>query len=284
MTEEKKDSRDEKLIEELYEKLWWYTYEADDEEFDEKEVDAIVRLLDVLEPVGEDRGFKPGADAALDRFWKRYGEEEKSDDDKKVISPKPKEKKRKKIFVRMAIGVAACAVLLVSVNVGSYALRNKSFFEIVREEVGRTEITVTGNTEGFEENMDTSVNCESWAEVEEIVGEDILVPGELPKGYEMKSLRILNTDTTKIVIGRYENEEGYYLRIRIDIYQDEYKKDMLQYDSSWAFLEEDTFGHKVQYYRNGNEIEAFFEEGRCIYYILGNKDIETVKKVVNGMT
>ena len=77
---EKKEPRDEKLIEELYERLWWYTYEASEEEFDEKEVDAITRLLDVLEPVYDDPAYEPGADAALKRFWERYGEEEECRD------------------------------------------------------------------------------------------------------------------------------------------------------------------------------------------------------------
>ena len=75
---ENKEPRDEKLIEELYERLWWYTYEASEEEFDEKEVDAITRLLDVLEPVHDDQAYEPGADAALKRFWERYGEEEEN--------------------------------------------------------------------------------------------------------------------------------------------------------------------------------------------------------------
>ena len=75
---EKKESRDEKLIEELYEKLWWYTHEATDEEFDEKEVDAITRLLDILEPVHDDQAYASGADAALQRFWERYWEEEEA--------------------------------------------------------------------------------------------------------------------------------------------------------------------------------------------------------------
>lgn len=283
MTEEKKDSRDEKLIEELYEKLWWYTYEADDEEFDEKEVDAIVRLLDVLEPVGEDRGFKPGADAALDRFWKRYGEEEKSDDDKKVISPKPKEKKRKKIFVRMAIGVAACAVLLVSVNVGSYALRNKSFFEIVREEVGRTEITVTGNTEEIEEKPDSSVRCDSWSEVEELVGEDVLEPSYLPEGYEIQEIVIQSLEPKKVIEAKYRDLSGHYIRIRIDIYQEIYKHDVLQYDEEWTLLSEDKDGYKAQYYGKDNMIEVFFIRNKEVYYILSNDSLETLQSIVLKM-
>ena len=73
---EKKDAHDEKLIEELYERLWWYTHEATDEEFDEKEVDAITRLLDILEPVYDDPVYAGGPAAALQRFRERYGETE----------------------------------------------------------------------------------------------------------------------------------------------------------------------------------------------------------------
>ena len=226
---ENKEPRDEKLIEELYERLWWYTYEASEEEFDEKEVDAITRLLDVLEPVHDDRAYEPGADAALKRFWERYGEEEENaspdtdvsfssetadengaehrelDDgeesggedsagmDSSSDAPmedasepegeaaKAAAKQRsgrrgrwRKRLIRIAIGTAACVVLLISVNVGSYALRKKSFFEIVREEMGRTEITVTGNTEGIEDAADDGIECSSWEEVEEIIGENII--------------------------------------------------------------------------------------------------------------
>ena len=229
---ENKESRDEKLIEELYEKLWWYTYEASDEEFDQKEVDAIVRLLDVLEPVYEDQAYKPGAEASLKRFWERYGEEEENaamepnpDSEEGTFGPEaaaaeadvsveldmepegdggrketdaaagPVETlsemaersassgrggRWRKLLIRIAIGAAACVVLLISVNVGCYALRRKSFFEIVRDGVGRTEITVTGNTEGIEDRDDVNINCSTWKEVEEIVGTDILEPAYIP--------------------------------------------------------------------------------------------------------
>ena len=261
---EKKESRDEKLIEELYEKLWWYTHEASDEEFDEKEVDAITRLLDILEPVCDDRAYASGADAALERFWERYGEEEenasipdeaaapaaaqaeestapaaaqteepadpaairageaaaaeaahakrlsgseiqggedrRNGEERKAERPadgtsqKPgRGSKWKKRFTRIAIGAAACLVLLISVNAGSYAIMDQSFFEIVREEMGRTEITVTGNTKEFETETDDSVTCSSWKEVQEIVGEDILTPAYIPEGYELESLVVKNT-------------------------------------------------------------------------------------------
>ena len=322
---ENKEPRDEKLIEELYERLWWYTYEASEEEFDEKEVDAITRLLDVLEPVHDDQAFEPGADAALKRFWERYGEEEENasvssetdasasgdasagEDDAEhrelhaeempaaetsaaetaktvKTSAKPgRGSKWRKRLIRIAIGTAACVVLLVSVNVGSYALRKKSFFEIVREEVGRTEITVTGNTEGIEENIDDGIECSSWEEVEEIIGENILEPVYIPEGYELKSLIIQDTDSRKILIGRYENKDGYYLKFRINVYQEDFRKDMMQYDGNWEPVEEENLKYNIQYYNCNDVYEAFFTERNCAYYILCNESIDDLKNVVYGM-
>ena len=322
---ENKEPRDEKLIEELYERLWWYTYEASEEEFDEKEVDAITRLLDVLEPVHDDQAFEPGADAALKRFWERYGEEEenasvssetdtsasgKSDAEEddaehrelhaeempaaetsaaetaKTVktSAKPgRGSKWRKRLIRIAIGAAACVVLLVSVNVGSYALRKKSFFEIVREEVGRTEITVTGNTEEFEENVDDAIECDSWEEAEELVGIDILKPTYIPNGYKLKSLILQSIESRKIIVGRYENEEGFFLRIRIKVYEDNFKKDMMQYNEEWNMMGEELLNDGVQYYCNKNMYEAFFSKNNATYYVLNNEHMEIVEQVVEGM-
>lgn len=322
---ENKEPRDEKLIEELYERLWWYTYEASEEEFDEKEVDAITRLLDVLEPVHDDQAYEPGADAALKRFWERYGEEEENasvsseadtsasaeaaaeEDDTEhrelhaeempaaetsaaetaktvKTSAKPgRGSKWRKRLIRIAIGTAACVVLLVSVNVGSYALRKKSFFEIVREEVGRTEITVTGNTEGIEEAADGDIECSSWEEVEEIIGENILEPTYIPQEYELKSLVIRNTDSRKVLIGQYESKDGYYFRFRINVYQEDFRKDIMQYNKDWNLIKED-LQNDVQYYNNIRDTyEAFFSQDKCTYYISTNSDIKILEKVVDGM-
>lgn len=349
---EKKEPRDEKLIEELYERLWWYTYEASEEEFDEKEVDAITRLLDVLEPVYDDPAYEPGADAALKRFWERYGEEEdisgsaletevpisaeavsedEADQELRVketsvsdtsasertqwsageisadeipvsmetadgeasgteaaetirISAKTgRSRKWRKHLIRLAIGAAACVVLLISVNVGSYALRKKSFFEIVREEMGRTEITVTGNTEEFETNSDDALECSSWEEVKKIVGEDILEPTYIPEGYELKNLTIQNMDTRKILLGRYENDDGDYLKIRVIVYREEFKKDITEYGEGWEVIDDKRLDDTIQFYKKENIFEAIFPEGKCMYYIVTNSNIEVLKMVVDGM-
>jgi|GEM_PF-146426 len=60
----------DKLVECLEGRLRWLTYGAADEEFDMEEVEAIVSLLMVLEPIQEPEYFN--AEKALERFWKYY--------------------------------------------------------------------------------------------------------------------------------------------------------------------------------------------------------------------
>ena len=316
---EKKESRDEKLIEELYEKLWWYTHEATDEEFDEKEVDAITRLLDILEPVHDDQAYASGADAALQRFWERYGEEEEAagtdvdaeedfsfaetagtvraatdvrehgNVDSEKLSRKSFGKSSvhqrsgrwRRVIVRIGIGLAACVVLLVTVNMGCYAIKKKSFFEIVRDGVGRTEIIVTGNVEAIEDGEDNVVECSSWEKAEELVGEDLLEPTYIPEGYELRALTVQNAELRKYVKGWYDDGNEKYLRIYVNIYQDEFKKDMAQYED-WKLIEEDDEKKYQIYFREG-VYEAFLFRGKCVYYILNNESKEILNKVVNGI-
>ena len=341
---EKKDAHDEKLIEELYERLWWYTHEATDEEFDEKEVDAITRLLDILEPVYDDPVYAGGPAAALQRFRERYGETETdapsaggdlravdtaADEERAVdaesaaavvsaavasvehaaleepeaavpapavvsaagtVSGKHGRKASgrrrggwRRIVVRIGIGLAACLVLLVTVNVGCYAIKEKSFFEIVREGVGRTEITVTGNVEGVEIE-ETFEECSSWNQAEKIVGENVLKPDYIPEGYELKSLEVQNDiELKKIIVGRYENEEGYFIILRISVYQEEFGEGAMQYDQNWDILNGEASEQGSSLYNKDDTFEIFFSKGKCLYYVSNNESIDILKDFVDGI-
>ena len=81
-----KELQNEKLINDLYEKLHWYTFEASDEQFDAEEVDAIVQLLDVLEPMKEDPRFPSDPAAARERFNRRFGVEEDGAGEVDIVS------------------------------------------------------------------------------------------------------------------------------------------------------------------------------------------------------
>ena len=315
---EKKDAHDEKLIEELYERLWWYTHEATDEEFDEKEVDAITRLLDILEPVYDDPVYAGGPAAALQRFRERYGETEtdapsaggdlRAMDTAAAASEEPEAavpapavvsaagtvsgkhgrkasgRRRggwRRIAVRIGIGLAACLVLLVTVNVGCYAIKEKSFFEIVREGVGRTEITVTGNVgEDFEISANEAMKCSSWDEVEKLVGEDIDVPKDIPQTYKLESLEVQSSELSKTVVAWYKDEEDHFLRIHIKVYQENFTKDIVMYEKEWTMISEKD---GIQFYTNNEAYIALFSKDRSMYYILNNDTLDNLEKIVAGI-
>lgn len=311
---DKKPFHDEKLIEELYEKLWWYTYEATDEEFNTKEVDAIVRLLEVLEPIKEDQTYEPGADAAYERFQKRYGAElahmadldedaeegeeaeasqtSFSEPPLEILSEKEEapEKKReepgrasksRKILLRIAATAAACLVLVVSLNMGTYALQRKSFFEIIEERIGKTKVIVTGNEE-IEENTSGDIACETWEEVEEILGEKVLRVNYIPDGYVLEEMTVGLMQEKDKVFAEYRNGDKY-IRIVIYVFPNNYSRNMLVYDDEWKLIKEDVEGKKTQYYSKDNIVEAFFMYGKGTYYISSNEKLETLEMMVNDM-
>lgn len=93
-----KDPRDEKLIEELYEKLDWYTFVASNEEYDAKKVEAILNLLEELDPWPESirrqvenygRTSEERVDEAFDRFKKKYKLTDEDIASKNTMSPPP---------------------------------------------------------------------------------------------------------------------------------------------------------------------------------------------------
>lgn len=63
-----KSPQDDRLVKELYEKLNWFTFQAEDEEFDEKQVKAILELLDTLDPVDFEGGEKECMQKEKPRF------------------------------------------------------------------------------------------------------------------------------------------------------------------------------------------------------------------------
>lgn len=341
-----KGKRDEKLIEELYEKLYWYTYEASEEEFDDKEVDAIVRLLDVLDPKEDDPKFPSDPEAAFERFKSRYGLEEefaeadaeaeeaasgrgmgmaastdadvnaeaaggseeeaavrfggtdsivldvepgadREPDNGDVMESRENGKKNgvkwRRRLVRIATGAAACLVLMLSVNFGSYALKKKSFFEVVRDEVGRTKVTVTGNVDGIDENEANAVIYDSWEEVESILNAKFLKPTYLPDDYVLDFISINDMDYRKIVLARYNAGEKN-IRIKIDLYSDNYSNNTILYDDSWQLVKEDNNDRKIRYYTKDDQVGAFFTDDKAIYFFFTNDSIYNIEKVIKGMS
>lgn len=337
-----KGKRDEKLIEELYEKLYWYTYEASEEEFDDKEVDAIVRLLDVLDPKEDDPKFPSDPEAAFERFKSRYGLEEefaemdaeaeeaasgsgmgmaaaadadvnaeaaggseevaavrfggtdsivldvepgadREPDNGDVMESRENGKKNgvkwRRRLVRIATGAAACLVLMLSVNFGSYALKKKSFFEVVRDEVGRTKVTVTGNVDGIDDASGSIKIYNDWGEVKDTIKCNLLILNNLPEGYVLNQITLQDLGVKKRIIAQYTNNDKYIIE-KINIYDGDYSERTVMIDESWEFIEED---QGISYYKNGDKLEVFFVHETEMYFISSNEKLNELKVIIKNL-
>ena len=293
-----KEPQNEKLINDLYEKLNWYTFEASNEQFDAKEVDAIVQLLDVLEPMKEDPRYPSDPAAARERFYKRYGlEAERAEQngsaektgitaedgtDRETAEGKPKKRKKKKMFVRFAAGLVACLVLMLSVNVGSYALKKKSFFEVVRDGIGRTKVTVTGNIEGIDDSSTDISKYNSWADVKTIVEDKILLPGYIPKEFSLDEIVINNTISKVSILAKYITNEKI-LTYEINICPQNYYERYIQYDDEWVLIDEEGDDNEIQYYAKGGQTEALFTYNNGVYLIRGDVTLSELKSIVHNL-
>lgn len=297
-----KEPQNEKLINDLYEKLNWYTFEASNEQFDAKEVDAIVQLLDVLEPMKEDPVYPSDPAAARERFYKRYGlEAERAEQngsaektgitaedgtDRETAEGKPKKRKKKKMFVHFAAGLVACLVLMLSVNVGSYALKKKSFFEVVLEEVERTKIIVTGNEDPLEEGNESVIEFSEWEEVENYLNMNLLEPEYLPPNYEIDEITLRESGSRTIVLARYINKlSDRNLHVEVDYFEGDYSKRALVNDNKWKKIEDIHDNFNSLYYESNkyNCIKAMFTDDKKIYIILCQETIDELKKVTESM-
>ena len=305
-----KELQNEKLINDLYEKLHWYTFEASDEQFDAEEVDAIVQLLDVLEPMKEDPRYPSDPAAARERFNRRFGVEEdraerliegvadvEGDESVKISNSMSvagigsgkagikKVWKRKNVFVRVGVGVAACLVLMLSVNVGSYALKKKSFFEVVYDEIGRTKLTVTGNEETLEDD-EVIMEFSTWTEVENYLSMDLLEPEYLPPNYIIKKITLRDCGSRTILLVRYENSlSDNVLQIEVDFYEGDYSERTLVNDANWTLLQDIHDELNSQYFENNKykSVKVIFTKDKNVYILLCQESVEELKKITESM-
>lgn len=290
-----KELQNEKLINDLYEKLHWYTFEASDEQFDAEEVDAIVQLLDVLEPMKEDPRFPPDPAAARERFDRRFGVEEDAAGEVDIVSEaetdgvkagRKRGWKRKKFLIRLGVGVAACIVLMLSVNVGSYALKQKSFFEIVVEEVWRMKITVTGNEDALTAENENIIEFSSWHEVEDYLETDLLEPEYIPPNYVFDKITVTKSGARTALFALYSNNvSNTNLQIKVDIFEGKYSERALMNDKNWILLDnvDDIFGSKYYISEKYKCVRGIFTEENKIYILLCQESIEELKKIIESM-
>ena len=204
---------------------------------------------------------------------------------------KPSFRSRLRRALSTAPGKIAAGFLIVLcgitfVGIGTSAVQQKAFFEIVRDGVNSMKITVTGNTMESETSSqevvydDTErVYYDSWDEVKE-ENPDIMTPGYIPEGLELEELYERDYGSYTLIEGKYNNllQTGG-LNIRIKSFRTNYREIGIKDPSEWKLIEYNQLTD-VSYYQLGEIYKAIWKNMNNIYSIEGN-DLTIVKEVMN---
>ena len=191
---------------------------------------------------------------------------------------KPPFRSRLRRALSTAPGKIAAGFLIVLcgitfVGIGTSAVQQKAFFEIVRDGVNSMKITVTGNTMESETSSqevvydDTErVYYDSWDEVKE-ENPDIMTPGYIPEGLELEELYGEDGKNYFRYIALYsKQDEESFLIIRINSFPEQYMEVGNISENSWKVIEQDELS-EVTFYQLEKQFKASWKDGTCLYTV-----------------
>ncbi len=203
---------------------------------------------------------------------------------------KPPFRRRLRKFFTGVPGKVAAGFLFVlcgitCLGIGTSAVQQKPFFEIVRDGVNSMKITVTGNTMESEPASEQVVYDEtervyygSWDEVKE-ENPDIMTPGYIPEGLELEELYGEDYGDYSFYMGIYagDNNSGD-LAIQIRDYKEGYLKVGTVREENWSLVDEDNT-HGITYYRLEALYKASWNQDNCLYTIEYG-DLSEIEEIV----
>lgn len=222
MNTEKLEQKDkDNFKEEIKQRLRWYTFEAPEEEINEKEIEALVKLLQVL-----DKEEKPmDGQAAYERF-KEYKTAWETDEARLSHLPLEKtepegsartEKKKPLLHKRKMASTAVAAVIMAAVfavggTVGVHAEKNGGFFHwLKKDETGVTMITSPQNVNVGTDTSNTST-YNSLKDVPTEYQKYVIGPEDLEslKEFELQGIETIKMDSfsevcSKLICSSGEN-------------------------------------------------------------------------------
>ncbi len=256
------------MIQILKKKLYWYTYAADEKDFDYEEVQAISKLLNVIDPIKEGKLSDP--EGSYDKFKERY-----------QIKSNTKLK-----YKKILMGAAALFSVIIILNIGSYASSNKSFFQIMIDKINGVQLETTGESRELAFKNATESVYEAWKDIDVTYKESILIPSFIPADMELYKITTQETENVNMLIAEYINDDaGMHLYMEINLFDTAVNVKMnAPFGNEWTFLEEEQMEiGNIQYYQCEDEYKAFFVNGNCYYGISCNSSLQDLKKVVESM-
>lgn len=186
---------------------------------------------------------------------------------------------------KIAAAAAAVIVVCAGYSIGTSAVQQKPFLEVVRDGIHGFKVTVTGNEMESEErgSIDSSdydkIYYGSWEEVAE-VNPDILIPEYIPEGLELDELYMQDCGEYIRYVGDYRgNKENDTLRIDVRYYAGGYAKSDLENEEMGILIDED---NNISYFQIENYYIAVWKENRIIYIVKGNS-LENIKKIITQL-
>lgn len=201
--------------------------------------------------------------------------------------------KKRKRFLASAWGKIAVALLAVVVvgagySIGTSAVQQKPFLDVVRDGINGFKVTVTGNEMESEAvaSIDSydydKVYYDSWEEIA-AENDEILIPGYIPEGLELQELYEQDYKDYILYQGAYQTQDiEYELIIQIKCYGKEYAKVDWENTESGMLVKEDEI-REISYYQMKNCYAAIWSEDRCLYLVkwINLDDIEAVVEQLN---
>lgn len=287
-TENKQEIMDEKelLREELKQRLKWYQERQTEEEIDEQEIEMILNLLEIMDPLPEteDEEETKRAEKAYARFEQDY-------------LPKGKNRgvlRRNKVLRYAVLTAAAVLILFAVLNIGTYASVGVDFFTFLWQGGGgRSFVAVGEDVEGMDGmETDMTLDCnvnerqeyKAWEELPEDILSQIIVPTEMPEGMELENVWCWN--------GRYTfTVKAYYLdndrKKKIEVWIEQYEEaptwqNSTNEDAVYAG-EKEVNGEDCFFYTNDKDCIVYFLRGSQLYTVMGNYSIDDMESVVSSM-
>lgn len=188
---------------------------------------------------------------------------------------------------KIAAGFLIVLCGITFVGIGTSAVQQKAFFEIVRDGVNSMKITVTGNTMESETSSqevvydDTErVYYDSWDEVKQ-ENPDIMTPGYIPEGLELEELYGEDYGNYYLFEGSYQDiEEGDSLMIQSRKYSDDYLEMGSKLESEWSIMENKV--GNISYYQSGVDFIATWSR-KNFWYTVQYDNLDEIKKIVEKM-
>lgn len=295
------------IINGLKARLRWYTYESSYEDFDAKEVHAIVTLLKQMEPIEIDQTeFNP--QSGIERLWKRYEKMETdectssltgesiSDNIDSITREDDSNKKSKGFFFHRNRGVIGTVVAVSLVFIVFWGTSGSTMADL---DTGFFHWLTRGDTgEDWtffptqEELIVNKVNGQYHYSDEELpqqYKDEMWMPDTIGEDCEAQLNYVTLGDMSTMLYRNYYNASAdQNIQVQVIIYENQYMYERKNYGDFTYLYEKDIDGTTVYYFEKQEEDEiehaiSFYQGKRC-YRVQGNAELEKIEEIIVDYT